>query len=70
MESQQEDAARTKTRGPEPTPEERERFHARVRLELARTQTTAELATASRPPHRDMLRQRLAAIDEALAKLA
>ena len=70
VESQQEDAASNKTRGPELTPAERERLHQRRSLELALAQTQAELIGACRAAHRDMLQGRLAAIRQALDGLS
>ena len=70
IESQQEDAAGAKPRGPELTPAERERLQQRRSLELALAQTQAELTAACRAAHRDMLQGRLAAIRQALDELS
>ena len=70
VESQQDDAQRTRRLEPELTDEERARVQERRTLELALAQTQAELAAACRAAHRDMLQQRLRAIREALAALS
>ncbi|MEZ5283607.1 MAG: hypothetical protein R2712_02115 [Vicinamibacterales bacterium] len=69
VESQQEDAAAARQKGPELSAEARERLHQRRTLELALAQTQAELGAACRAAHRDLLQQRLAAIREALEAL-
>jgi hypothetical protein len=69
IESQQEDAAGVKARGPELTADERDRLQERRSLELALAQTQAELISACRAVHRDMLQGRLAAIRQALDRL-
>jgi hypothetical protein len=69
IESQQEDAAGAKVRGPELTAAERETLQKRRSLELALAQTQAELMAACRAAHRDMLQGRLAAIRQALDEL-
>jgi len=70
IESQQEDAAGAKARGPELTAAERDTLQKRRSLELALAQTQAELVTACRAAHRDMLQGRLAAIRQALDELS
>jgi hypothetical protein len=70
IESQQEDAAGAKVRGPELTAVERDTLQKRRSLELALAQTQAELIAACRPAHRDMLQGRLAAIRQALDELS
>ena len=70
IESQQEDAAGAKVRGPELTAAERDRLQQRRSLELALAQTQAELIAACRAAHRDMLQGRLAAIRQALDDLS
>ena len=62
VESQQEEAQRTKTLRPALTPEERARQSLKDGLELALAQTQAEIAAACRPAHREMLKLRLEAI--------
>ncbi len=69
VESQQADAAQTKTGLPALSPAERDRLQQRRSLELALAQTQAELIAACRAAHRDMLQQRLKAIREALDAL-
>jgi hypothetical protein len=70
VESQQQDADAARQRGPDLPPAERERLQQRRTIELAMAQTQAELGAACRAPHRDMLRQKLAALDRALGDLA
>jgi hypothetical protein len=70
VESQQEDAERTRKLEPELTDDERARLQQRRTLELALAQTQAELGAACRAVHRDMLQQRLRAIREQLAALS
>lgn len=62
IESQQEDARSERPIPRDLTPEERTRVERRTSLELALTQTQAELAAACQPAHREMLRLRLAAL--------
>lgn len=69
IESQQDEAERRATRRPARSPEDLERDSRRTGLELALAQTQAELGAACRPAHRDMLRLRLAAIQDELAAL-
>lgn len=66
IESQQDDAARRAPAGPAPTADEREIAARRRGLELALTQTQAELVASCRPAHREMLRLRLEAIRDQL----
>lgn len=70
VESQQADLEASRKPGRQMTPEERDVHQQRVTLELALAQTQAELIVACRAAHRDMLQQRLAAIEDALKKLA
>ena len=70
IESQQDDADRTRQLAPALSDEERARLQQRRTLELALAQTQAELGAACRAAHRDMLHQRLAAIRDALAALS
>jgi hypothetical protein len=62
IESQQDEAERTKTIRPALTPEEQARQGRRTGLELALAQTQAEMGAACRPAHREMLKLRLDAI--------
>lgn len=62
IESQQDDAGRKPPAGPDLTAEQRERATAKTGLELALTQTQAEINGACRPAHREMLKLRLDAI--------
>ena len=70
VESQQEEAARDRVRKPGLTPEQRAAEERRRTLELARTRATEDLARAVAAPHRRMLEQTLAAIDQQLAQLS
>jgi hypothetical protein len=70
VESQQADKAERSAAGPALSAEDRARLAERRSLELALAQTQAELGAACRPAHREMLHQRLAAIREALQRLA
>jgi hypothetical protein len=62
VESQQEESQRRKTPRPAMTPQEKDRAARRAGLELALAQTQAEMGTACRPAHREMLKLRLDAI--------
>ncbi|HEY2433047.1 MAG TPA: hypothetical protein VGI12_10275 [Vicinamibacterales bacterium] len=66
VEFQQEEAARRKTVNAALTPEERARLERRRGLELARSRATADLAGATAPAHKEMLRRAIAALDEQL----
>jgi hypothetical protein len=66
IESQQEDAARQRTRGPALTAEQRAQQQRRRSLELTRSRAVADLARATSPHHRSMLEQAIAALDEQL----
>jgi hypothetical protein len=70
VESQQDEARREadlrRTRGREEAPEVRERRHA---LELARARAEADLLAACAPAYREMLRQKIEAIDAQLRAL-
>lgn len=70
VESQQADAVTPRARRRQLSAEERARADERASLELALAQTQAELIAACRPAHREMLRQRLAAIEVAIARLS
>jgi len=62
VESQQEESQRRKAPRPAMTTEEKERETRRAGLELALAQTQAEMGSACRPAHREMLKLRLDAI--------
>ena len=62
VESQQEEAQRTRTFRPELSTEEKERETKRAGLRLALAQTQSEMGAACRPAHREMLKLRLDAI--------
>jgi hypothetical protein len=66
VESQQDDARRAEARHPELSPEARDQVRRRTTLELALANTEAELQVACRPAHREMLRQKVAALKTAL----
>jgi len=70
VESQQEDAARTRQMEPALSDQARQRLQQRRTLELALAQTQAELGAACRAAHRDMLQQRLKAIRDAIEALS
>ena len=70
VEAQQEQARGSAPVGPAPTPEQLERRQRQEGLRLALADATAQLQAACRPVHRDMLRQRIAAIEADLATLA
>ena len=70
VEAQQAESLTPAQVGPPPTPEEVERRQRRDGLRLALADATAQLQAACRPVHRDMLRQRIAAIESDLAALA
>jgi len=69
IESQQDEAGRKKTGGPELTPEQRARHQQRAGLLLALAETQAQLGAACRPAHREMLKMRLDAIQAQLKDL-
>ncbi len=56
VESQQEEAQRSKTFRPELSTEEKERETKRAGLKLALAQTQSEMGAACRPAHREMLK--------------
>lgn len=62
VESQQEEAQRRKTLKPELSTEEQQRAARQAGLELALARTQAEMNSACRPAHREMLKLRLEAI--------
>jgi hypothetical protein len=69
VESQQEDSARARTRGPELTPDQRARAARRHNLELARSRAQADLHRATAPAHRSMLQQAIEALDAQLREI-
>lgn len=69
VESQQEDASRTKSARRPLTPTEREARTRRETLGLALAQAQAELIAACRPVHRDMVRLRITALQDELLAL-
>ena len=62
VESQQEEAQRSKTTRPALSPEDQARQTRKTGLELALAQTQSEMSAACRPAHRDMLKLKLEAI--------
>ena len=69
VESQQEEAQRTKFMRPALSAEEQERHSRKAGLELALAQTQAEMSAACRPAHREMLKLRLEAIQSQIRDL-
>jgi hypothetical protein len=69
VESQQEEAQRTKVLRPQLTAEEQARQSQKGVLELALAQTQAEMSAACRPAHREMLKLRLEAIQAQIKDL-
>ena len=69
VESQQEEAQRSKALPPALSPEEQARKTRRTGLELALAQTQAEMSAACRPAHREMLKLRLEAIEAQIRDL-
>jgi hypothetical protein len=66
VEFQQEEAARARTLKPPMSEEERGRSAQRTTLELARARAVDDLNRATRPAHRRMLEQAIAALDAQL----
>ena len=62
VESQQEEAQRSKSMRPAMSPDELVRQDRKAGLELALAQTQSEMKAACRPAHREMLKLRLEAI--------
>jgi hypothetical protein len=62
VESQQEEAQRTKVTRPPVSPEEQARQSRKAGLELALAQTQSELTAACRAAHKEMLTLKLEAI--------
>jgi hypothetical protein len=69
IESQQDDAARSKDRKPALTEGARARAEARATLALTRARVAADLGRATALPHRRMLEQALVEIDHRLDAL-
>ena len=69
VEAQQEEAQRPKSLRPPMTAEEKERATRRAGLELAMAETQAQMGTACRPAHREMLKLRLEAIQAQIEDL-
>jgi hypothetical protein len=69
VESQQEEAQRSKVLPPALTHEEQARRSKRQGLEMALAQTQAEMGAACRPAHREMLKLRLEAIEAQIRDL-
>ena len=69
VESQQEEAQRTKSMRPALSAEEQERHSRKAGLELALAQTQAEMSAACKPAHREMLKLRLEAIQSQIRDL-
>jgi len=69
VEAQQEDAGRTTAAAPPLSADERQRRQEADGVRLALAEATAQLQAACRPVHRDMLRQRIAALEARLAAI-
>jgi hypothetical protein len=69
IESQQEEAARSRKKSDSLTPEQQEQLAKRHTLELARARAAADLDAATAPAHRRMLESAIAALDEQLKSL-
>ena len=69
VESQQEEAQRSKITRPALSPEDQARQTRRTGLELALAQTQSEIRAACRPAHREMLKLRLEAIQAQIRDL-
>ena len=69
VEAQQDEAARAPVRKPALTAEQRAVAERRATLELTRARSVADLNRATALPHRRMLEQAIATIDEQLAQL-
>lgn len=69
VESQQEEAQRSKSMRPALTAEEQARQTRRIGLEMALAQTQAEMTAACRPAHREMLKLKLDAIQAQIRDL-
>jgi hypothetical protein len=69
IESQQDEAGRKSSGGPDLTPDQRARLQQKAGLQLALAETQAQLGAACRPAHREMLKLRLEAIQAQLKDL-
>ena len=69
IEAQQDEASRAKVIRAELSPEQRAVEERRRLLTLTRSRALADLERASAAPHRRMLEQAIAALDEQLAQL-
>jgi hypothetical protein len=69
VEDQQAEARRPATAGPPISDAERARRQEADGLRLALADATAQLQAACRPVHRDMLRQRIAALEARLTEV-
>jgi len=69
VEAQQDEAARAKVVRAELSPQQRALEERRRMLTLTRSRALADLERATAPPHRRMLEQAIAALDEQLAQL-
>jgi hypothetical protein len=69
VEFQQEEAARGRSKAAPLSAEEQVRTSRRASLELALTRARADLARATRPAHRTMLEQAIAALTDQLDKV-
>ena len=69
VESQQEEAQRSKTMRPELSADERARQSRKAGLELALAQTQSEMSAACKPAHREMLKLKLEAIQSQIRDL-
>ena len=69
VESQQEEAQRSKITRPALSPEDQARQTRKTGLELALAQTQSEMTAACRPAHREMLKLRLEAIQAQIQDL-
>ena len=69
VEAQQDEAARAVAQKPALTADQRAVAERRATLELTRARAAADLNRATALPHRTMLEQAIATIDEQLAQL-
>lgn len=67
VEAQQDEAGRAKAAAPPLSERERQRRQEAEGVRLALAEATAQLQAACRPVHRDMLRQRIDALEARLA---
>jgi len=70
IEAQQDEAQRGRVVRAELTPEQRAMQERRQMLILTRARAIADLERATAPPHRRMLEQAIAVLDEQLAQLS